>query len=829
MKIRQAVEQLFKSWSEIVVSHRWWVLAITFAVTLVVAPQIRNGWLDVSLESYLPVDDPAIENYNNFRREFQFMPANSLAIKLSDDFFTLENLARLERLHRQLEAELPYTREVISLVNVRYSRGEGDTLLINELGELWPDTQAEMPAFKQLVLSNPNYLDNLISADSHLVIIAIKSQVYSNKGSGQDTATSLDELASGFDDDSVQQSNTGKLKFLQPEEEEEFAKKVFEIIGQHSTDDFYIYPIGGATMNYTMSQDFKSSTLMAVSLGMLLIIILLAILFRRLSGVCLPLVVVAMALIVTLALSPVLGYAYNGNTQVIPTFILAVGIADAVHILTLFYRYYDRGMDKYQAITAAMQETSIAVVMTTLTTALGLMSFLSSDLMPTRTIGIFGAIGVVMALLYTITLVPTLLAVLPIKRKPNEESAQRSFILRKIDEMILACGNFGVIHAKPILVATCLIVALSLLSITQVRFEHDPVRWYDEDTDERRGLELMDEKMGGGVDAQILLKFGEDDSLYRVDVLHALEDIEALVLSHRYEQAHAGTVKSILSVVKETHQSLNKNDPAFFAVPDTRQTVAQEMLLFENTGSDDIYDFTNTQFETARIDMLVPSEGVILYRTFLRQLREKIAAILESYQIHNVEIITTGLLGIFSEATYTMLVGTVKSYGLAFTLVALAMIFLMGNIRRGLLAFSPNITPIILTLGIMGLTDITLNSFTTLIGCIVIGISVDDTIHFMHHFQRFSQTTDDVREIVKKTLDTCGRAITFTSIVLIGGFIVHVTGVMTVNKEFGILLSLAIFFALFANLILAPALMTVFWKFDSNKVMSRLKRKSVQS
>ncbi len=319
--------------------------------------------------------------------------------------------------------------------------------------------------------------------------------------------------------------------------------------------------------------------------------------------------------------------------------------------------------------------------------------------------------------------------------------------------------------------------------------------------------------MDGSIDAQILLVFDKENSLHEPNVLAAIEEIEEVVKNHRYKETQANEVISILSVVKETHQSLNQNDSSYFVIPDKREAIAQELLLFENSGSEDVLDFTNSDFSTARLNLIAPWSDVLNYKNYLRELRKKIEYTLNKYQLEHVGITFTGLVAIFGETVFTMLEGTVTSYGLAFCFVAILMILLMGNIKHGLLAFSPNVTPILITLGMMGWVGIPLNAFTSLLGCIVIGISVDDTIHFMHHFRRYAQETNDVREAVKKTLDLCGRAITFTSIVLVGGFIVHVTGMLSVNKQFGILLSFAILIALFANLILAPALMTLFWEF----------------
>ncbi len=815
MNVRKKIEDFFEVWSEIVVSHRWWVLLITLAITFAVTPLIRNGWLDVSVESFLPKNDLAMVNYDNFRREFNHAPGTIVAIETSDSIFTLENLAKLKALHEHLEENLVHTQKVTSLVNVRYSRGEGDTLLIDDLYEIWPKTEAEIPAFKKLVLSNTNYVGGLVSEDGTMTNVSIDPDVFTSMGAGLEDAGNVDDLLTGFDDGAFNDNlQADELDFLQPEEEKAFAKSVIKIANQYHSEDFKIYNIGAPTMNYRMSMDVEESAKKTTGLGVLIIIILLSILFRRASGVLMPLMIVFLALIMTLALWPTLGYAFNANTQIIPTFILAVGIAGAVHILSIFFKYYDSGESKHDAIILAMKKTSVAILMTTLTTAAGLLSFLASDMVPTQTIGIFGAIGVVMALIYTLALMPSLLAILPIKRKAHLSQKKSSFLLSKIDLLIRACGNFGVTYAKPVVVGTCVLSIITVFGLMKVRFDHDPVSWYPEESELRQGFAKQDSKMDGSIDAQILLVFDKENSLHDPNVLGAIEEIEEVVKNHRYKETQANEVISILSVVKETHQSLNQNDPSYFVIPDDRESIAQELLLFENSGSEDVQDFSNSGFSTARLNLIAPWSDVLNYKNYLRELRKKIEFTLNKYQLGNVDIIFTGLVAIFGDTIFAMLEGTVTSYALAFSFVAILMILLMGDIKRGMLAFSPNVTPILMTLGLMGWAGISLNSFTSLLGCIVIGISVDDTIHFMHHFRRYAQETNDVRKAVKKTLDLCGRAITFTSIVLVGGFVVHVTGMLSVNKQFGILLSFAIVIALFANLILAPALMTLFWDFN---------------
>ncbi|TNF33308.1 MAG: hypothetical protein EP312_09665 [Gammaproteobacteria bacterium] len=815
MNIKLWVENAFERWSEIVVSHRWLVLLATVLFTVTTAPLIKNGWLDVSVESFLPKDDPVIVRYDDFRRSFNTTPGSTVGIRFKDTLFTLENLETLRTIHQDLEQNVLHVKEVTSLYNVRYSRGDGDYLRIDELHELWPSTEAEIPAFREMVLSNPNYVGKLVSADGTMINIVVDPQVFDQSETTPGTED-IDALFADFEDNVITEDNKATMALFTPDDEVGFAKSIIEIGQKYRSDNYTLYDVGGPTMNYQLSQDIEKVTTKTSLMGFAIIIVLLAILFRRISGVIIPLLVVILALVITLALWPTLGYAFNANTQIIPTFILAVGIADAVHILSIFYRHYDNGMDKHEAITLSMKKTAIAVLMTSITTAAGLLSFLSSEMIPTKTIGIFGAIGVMFALFYTLTFVPCILAITPIKRKARDGQEHTGTLLKNIDTLIHFMGDFSVRHAKGIIVVTSVIAVISLTGIAKVRFDHDPVSWYPLESDFRQGFAQQDSLMDGTINYQLVIYFGKENSLQNPENLRLMEAIENTIKTYRYKNTQATEVISLLSVVKETHQSLNQNDPAYFTIPDDHPTIAQELLLFENSGSDDILDYSDSTFSTARMNIIAPWGNILDYRDYLTGLDAAVQDTLAKHGMADTRYSFTGLLPIFARTTYAMLQGTVYSYLLAFVLVALLMIPLMGDVRRGLLAFSPNITPIMIALGLMGWLGIPINIFTSLLGCIVIGISVDDTIHFMHHFRKYANDIHDPREIVKRSLDTCGRAIVFTSIVLIGGFIVHITGMLAINKQFGFLLSLSILIALIANLMVAPAMMTLYWNKKSS-------------
>ncbi len=412
MQIRKAIEDLLERWSQFVVRRPWPVALVVLAATLALLPQFRDFRIDVSIESYLAQTDKSIEAYDAFRQAFGNDSTAMLSIE-TEGVFDLETLARLKAFHEAIEERGVHVHKLTSLVNVRHVRGEGDELIVEDLLELWPKTEAEIPAFRELVYANPTYVGNFISADGKLAALVVEAESYS--------ASALEtlDLEAGFDDEAElgsQTQNLGRDDYMTPAEEAAFVTRIMEITDEFSQSDFRIHVAGMPVANYRLSVDLGKETTLFMLLAIGTIAILLGVLFRRVSGVLFPLLTVQLSVVATLALMPALGFPLTGNTQILPSFLLAVGMAASVHILSIFYQRYDAGAERKDAIVYAMRSTAFAVIMTSLTTAVGLLSFTVADLIPIVGLGIFGPIGVFLALLYTVTLLPALLVLLPVKR-----------------------------------------------------------------------------------------------------------------------------------------------------------------------------------------------------------------------------------------------------------------------------------------------------------------------------------------------------------------------------------------------------------------------------
>jgi predicted RND superfamily exporter protein len=513
---------------------------------------------------------------------------------------------------------------------------------------------------------------------------------------------------------------------------------------------------------------------------------------------------------------PIFEVPFSGTTQILPSFLIAVGVADSVHILSVFYRHFDEHGIKSLAIRYSIEKTAIAVLMTSVTTAAGLLSFMFADVIPTRMLGIYGALGVSLALIYTVVLIPALLMLLPIKQhKMKSETTLTARVMSGIDAAILWLGKLGIKHSTTVLVTSFFITVIVVGGLFQLSMSNDAMRWYPENHPVRIATESIDKHLNGSWTMEVVVDTQTQGGLYEPKVLKFIEE---LISNAESMDGHVIKIKgssSILDVVKQNHQALNENNPEYYEIPDNKELIAQELLLFENSGADDLQQYAVSNFSKTRITFFTPMVDAIYTRDFLNDFQMTLENTLSESGLSDINAKAVGFILVSAKTTYNMAVSTIESYILAFALVGALMFVMMGGIRKGVLAFVPNMVPIVLTLGIMGWLGIPLNFLTALIGCVIIGISVDDTIHFMHHFQDRISEGGGPEEAITNSLTMAGRAITFTSIALIGCFIIYAFDVMKLSRDFGLVLSISIFVALIANLVLAPALLMKFWKFKN--------------
>ncbi len=316
-------------------------------------------------------------------------------------------------------------------------------------------------------MENPLYRNLLISEDATFTTIIIQPQTYCSIGEETD-------VLAGFEDDPFDTSAPEEREYLTDAENSEAVRAVSRIVGDYRAPDFEIFTAGSPVVTDYLKRTMMKDMRKFLALAVLTISIFLFLMFRRLSGVLLPLLVVILSLLSTVGLMAAAGTPIKLPTQILPSFLLAVTVGDAVHILAIFYHRFRRnGGDKEEAVSYAVGHSGLAVLMTSATTADGLFSFSTADIAPIADLGIFAGLGVLLALVYTLTLLPSLLSLIPIKVRTETVQAGGNQLT---DRILAGVGRFATGHPSSILIVSAVVFAVSVAGMSRIRFSHDIVK-----------------------------------------------------------------------------------------------------------------------------------------------------------------------------------------------------------------------------------------------------------------------------------------------------------------------------------------------------------------
>jgi len=775
------------------------------------ASQIRFLTIDTSNEGLLHDNDPILINYNTFRDQFGRDDLLVMAVK-SKDVFTLPFLKKLQNFHEQLEERVPHISEINSLINGRNTRGEGDTLLVDDLLAHFPQNEQDLKALKEIVMSNPTYRNMLISEDGMFTTVLLQSDTYTSGNNGNDETVSLDDELAGFgdefaatDDETPQQPP----EYLTDQENAAMVNAAQKVMQEFNAPDFQISMAGSPVVTHTVKKLMMADMKRFLRLAVLTIGICLFLMFRRISGVLLPLLIVALTLTSTLGIMAKAGIFFKTPTIILPSFLLAVGVGASIHVLSLVYQYLRRSEDKNEAIVHAYSHSGLAIVMTSLTTAAGLASFATAEVAPIADLGLFSAIGVLLSLFFTIFLLPAILAIIPLKAKKNARPEQNDVTV--FDRLIDRVADLTTSRPKLIVMLAAIGIGVALLGLPKLQFSHNLLSWLPGDLSVRTATESIDHNLRGSVALEVVIDTGKENGLYNRDVLLALDKLATDLENFEQDELFVGKVISVTTILKEIHKALGENRPEQYKIPDNAALIPQEFLLFENSGSDDLEDVVDSMFRQARITIKVPWRDALSYVPFIQEIEQRFAAAFAGLEQDGkaVQVSTTGIMSLFARILHATMYSAAQSYGIAIVVISLMMVILIGNIRLGVIAMIPNIGPILIVMGIMGWFSIPLDMFTMMVASIAIGLAVDDTVHFIYNFKRYYTESGDVREAVGHTLHTAGRAMLTTSIVLSIGFFIFMFASMNNVFAFGMLVGMAIVLALLGDFFLAPALMAL--------------------
>lgn len=758
------------------------MLVSVFLLTLLIALQVKDISFETSSENMLQATNKERLTYLKFKDDYHSGWTFIILIE-SKQIFSPPFLKKMALLQTDLLNNVPYVDEIESLLTSRRVIGNGENLYFDSL---IPDnpTIEDIESSRQLALNTAYYLNYIINPAGDATALIIKMMP------------------------SIHDTESGEYRQLMQDDMQLVVEKINTVISHHQPNfDKPLSLTGPAVAAVELMLATRHDVIIFSLVAIMVISCLLALVFRRLSGVILPMFLLSMSISITMSIMLILKEPIQIVSSILPSFLLAVCVCDSVHFLQIFYRKFDTGMPKREAILYAGNHTFVALFFTSLTTAIGLLSFSTSSVAPIANFGIYSALGVTIALLLTYICLPTLLMVSPIKSKKvtiDTTTKYADIIARYVT--LLQRWAFEVV------ITSIVLLIVSTYLVSQLHLSHNPLKWFPEDNKARQAIERVDEKLTGTMPLELLIDTGKDYGVYDPIFLHKLDNWLAQLQQQNIAGVEIKTTASLLDIIKEVNAVLS--DTKEYQLPNTKELIAQEILLIEIDAVDQVRAFSDKNFRTLRISISTPWQDAVNYTHFLKEIEISFDKTFDN----SISLVMTGVVALGSQITIEMMNSMIESYLIAAVMISLFMMLLLKSIKLGVIMMLPNLLPIMLILGFMAINHIALDMFTLLIGAIAIGIIVDDSIHFIYNFKRAYKKTGCVTSAIETALIDEGQAMLITTLVLCCGFLVYIFSALNNLHTFGLLTALCILLALLADLILAPALILLTEKYKLRRV-----------
>lgn len=735
--------------SRVVIKNRTIIIIATIVITLILGYSIRNLKINADIISYFPEDDPVVELFNHIGEEYG---GNQLAIVAleADEIFSRETIERIHYLTSQFKL-VEGVSYVTSLSNVLDIKKTYDGMEIGRLideHEL-PETQQELLELKQYTLSKDMYRGRLVSDDSKTTLIICR-------------------LQEGVD----------KIRTV---------KNLKEIVKKSNVNEKVFYggiPFQMIEINDIILKDLK----ILIPLVILLIVVSLFLGFRSLRGVVLPTIAVAISTIWTLGMMSVFNVSLTAISDIIPIILIAIGSAYSIHVISKFDEDVITNEEKTKQSEKALSEIGVPVILAAVTTIAGFVTFIfGSYLTMIREFGLFSSMGVLFALIVSITFVPSVLSLLPVKQR-SQFSKVNTVKKNSIDLFMDRVGKWVLNNEKTIIVTGIIIGIISAMGIPKIQRKADMLDYFKPESSIRLTEEMMQTKFGGSIPIQILVKGDIQDPV----VLKKMKEMEDYLES----LGDVHNPQSVADLIEEMSDAIDEGK----VIPESKAKITNLWFLLE--GEEIMSQLVNANKSEAVI------QATITYvdTKKVRKLVANIDRFIEETKSPQYSFSQTGMPIIYKHLDNNIIRSQILSLIFAVILVFICLAFQSWSITGGLIGLTPIGFTLILIFGLAGFTGIPLDIATVLVGSISIGIGIDYSIHFVSRFRRELKNGVTELDALDKTLETTGKAIVINVITVTMGFLVLLLADLVPLQRFGSLIAITMIGSGVGAITLLPAI-----------------------
>jgi len=680
----------------------------------------------------------------------------------TSDIFTPQNLATVQTITEQSWL-IPNSRRVDSLGNYLYPTVDGDDIriaaLIEDSGLL---SREEIAQTRAIALSQQALTGRLLSHNGAVTAVNVSLNL---NMSGTDKAAAIAE--------SVQYARDMRDK------------------GERANTDLRIHLAGWALTEQTLAEVTQADSVSLMPFMFGIVLLLLALLLRSVMASLCTIVLIMLSIVVGIGFAGWTNIGINSVNVAAPTIIMTLAIADCVHILSPFLMKLRGGEGKRSALCSSMRDTLNPILLTSITTALGFLSMNFSDSPPFQELGTIAAIGVLGALWVTLTVLPSLILLLPFKTDVGVTTGLP----------LAGLASFVTRHHNAVFWTALVLILVSISFIPKLELNDDPTDYFSSSVPLSQAIRVVEDKLSGNQSLHYSLDSGRPQGVADPEFLGSVAQFADWLRN----QPEVVNVEVFTDTLKRLNQVLHDDDPAWHRLPDSTEMAAQYLLLYEISipyGLDVTHQVSaeKSALKVAVVLKNQKSQGIIAFEERSRLWMEaNTPDIVSRGAGQSISFAHIGMRNIDS-----MLSGSL----FAIVVISLCMIVAFRSIKFGLISFLPNLFPALVILGIWRAVVGEINMAASVVFSLTLGIVVDDTTHFLVKY-RDSRLRDGMgpEQAIKHTFATVANALVSTSVVLAAGFLMLVSSDFAVNSTSGLLVAMTIAVAIVLDLLFLPALL----------------------
>ncbi|MBN2132065.1 MAG: MMPL family transporter [Sedimentisphaerales bacterium] len=751
------------SYGRWVVQYRWWIILLTIPAVVAATLGIPRLSISNNTRVFFGVQNPDYQRLQAFENTYSREQSVFFIVAARDgDVFTAESLAAIAEL-TQRGWKLPCSRRVISLANFQHIRAEEDDLLVEDLvGDPHDLTEQDIERIRRFALAENTIVQRLVSPTGHVAGVYVA------------LAMPEEERAEVLEVAEAARAAAEELRARYP--------------------DIDVYLTGSVMIDHAFGEASKKDFRTLVPPMFIAMSVLIGIALQSVLGTLAAVAVIVLSMIGGLGLAGWLGISLNAVSVGAPGLILTLAVADSVHILTTMSHLMREGRPRQEAVAESLRINLQPVFLTSITTIIGFLSMNFSESPPFRDLGNIVALGVAMAFLYSVLLLPALMAVLPVSARAKR--------LSRIHLNYDRLADFVVRRRKPVLWIMVALAAFATSGIFLIELNDNFLSYFDDTFAFRRATDFLIENLSGWDVMEYSLPAGQSGGI--TDPAY-LTHVDEFAQWYR-RQPRVVCVSAIPDTIKRLHRDMHGGQESYYRLPDRRDLIAQYLLLYEMSlpfGCD-----LNDQID---VDRSATRFTVTFESMSSREMRAMDTAARRWLQAHapaSMQAPATGLSLIWAHIARRNIISMLRGSFAALVLISGIMIVALRSGKLGLVSLVPNLLPPLMAFGIWGMIVGRVGLALSVVVAMTIGIVVDDTVHFLSKYRRARrQEGMSPEEAVHHAFHTVGSAMWITSVALTAGFLVLTLSHYRISSEMGRMCSLTVVLALVMDFLLLPTLL----------------------